>query len=906
MESYVNKLWGNIFIPNVSLIKQGLFLFDFQSEKSMREVLEAGPWLNLWSSIGISKVASLIGKPIATDKLTANRERLSYARVLLEVKLLLKDPLPDQLNIQGPDGISYTQSVIYEYKPKWCSLCSKIGHDTEQCRRIKTKKMWVPVIRQAENHAQMNVAPELSKEPAIIPGLDRESFVQQTSEANINTEQVVGKSKETLPAGKHAQTEKHAHAECRFGGKGISIYPANDSLLFSTPIVNTSGFSSVNRANLTRRSTIGILEFSVIISTDQYITCTIGSRDGKFSSLCTIVYAQNQMANRKTLWRDLLAFKNSVNGPWIIGGDFNVITSYDEKIGAIEDDVIDGKRPFKFCNMWVNHPEFIPTVKKVWEQNIKGYKIEQVLRAKDGLADVQRLLNGDPFNSDLIKREKECIKKYDRLLECESSFYKQKANNSWSLEGDKGSKFFHSIMKKKRHHNRILTLYTERGDRITDSEIIISEIVGYYKKLMGILVPTTNPDPMVIANGPLLSHDQRQALSSPVSRDEIKKAIFSMSKDKNPGPDGYSALFFKASWSIISEELFSAVEEFFNSGKLLGTFNTTSITLIPKILNPQYASDFRPISCCNCVYKIITKIIATRIQGVMGYLISDAQSAFIKGRLISSNILLAHEIVKHYGRKHSSPRAILNIDLRKEFDTISWEFIREMLIGLKFSENMISWIMECISTPKFSISINGILHGYFHGARGLRQGDPLSPYLFVIGIEYLSRKLSMLKEDGFYKFHPKCSGLNITHLVFTDDLLMLGKADMGTISRLKNFLTEFSQNYAMTAKLLWMIHLKKDILWIKWIHGHYLRHSNIWQVQSKKCDSWLWRQLLRVRNLLIEKLGSVNNLQNVISGSCVNGKLSVSVMCRKLFQQSGLIIWSGTGRPDGNMSSYVF
>ncbi|XP_020240918.1 uncharacterized protein LOC109819572 [Asparagus officinalis] len=614
MESYVNKLWGNISIPKVSLIKQGLFLFDFQSEASMREILEAGPWffgsrplmlkpwsidadidkmqdfyypmwaqfpnlrLNLWSSIGISKVASLIGKPIATDKLTANRERLSYARVLLEVKLPLKDPLPDQLNIQGPDGISYTQSVIYEYKPKWCSLCSKIGHVTEQCRRIKTKRMWILVIRQAE-------APVLSKEPTVIPGLERDSVVQQIPEANISTEQIAGKNKETLSAGKHAQTEKHAQAESRIAGKGSLTFPANDSYLYSAPIVNASGFSSVNRTNLARRSSIGIAEFSGFNKSSkhkivkqfiqEYDISLIGlletklhenklkriamqiTKDWKWTS--NVHEARNgriwilwdsdifnvQDANNR-IWSRL--DRCLVNEDWIHQYTTSQVefllprcSDHSPALLTIEDDAIKGKRPFKFFNMWVKHPEFIPTVKKVWEQNIEGYKMysfhtklkklklalkelnkkhfmnisEQVHRAKDELADTQRLLNGDPFSSDLINREKECIKKYDRLLECESSFYKQKANISWSLEGDKGSKFFHSIMKKKRHHNRILTLYNERGDRITDNEGIISEIVGYYNKLLGTSVPTSDPDPMVIANGPLLSHDQRQALSTP-------------------------------------------------------------------------------------------------------------------------------------------------------------------------------------------------------------------------------------------------------------------------------------------------------------------------------------------------------------------------------------------------------
>ena len=96
---------------------------------------------------------------------------------------------------------------------------------------------------------------------------------------------------------------------------------------------------------------------------------------------------------------------------------------------------------------------------------------------------------------------------------------------------------------------------------------------------------------------------------------------------------------------------------------MLGMVNSTSITLIPKILCPKTLSDYRPISCCNCLYKIISKILANRLKTVIGHLVNKAQSAFVKGRFMSSNILLAHELVKHYGRKHVSPRAILNVDL---------------------------------------------------------------------------------------------------------------------------------------------------------------------------------------------------------------------------------------------------
>ncbi|XP_020262713.1 uncharacterized protein LOC109838703 [Asparagus officinalis] len=788
---------------------------------------------------------------------------------------------------------------------------------------------------------------------------------------------------------------------------------------------NWSWISNAHNANKARILILwdsDLLFVQLISSSNQFITCKIESKDGRLSCLISVVYAFNDMTGRKELWQDLIAFKQQVNGPWIIGGDFNTVVKNDEKIGGtilsdsdfedfqnfisacqlytssqveylvpncsdhspalitIGQEDFRGKRPFKYFKMWSTHPDFLQAVKNIWEQDINGYQMyklhtklkklkhvlkdlnkrnfmnisEQVLRAKEDLNVIQHQLNSDLFNPELISREKDCLVKYVRLVNCETSFYRQKANIKWGIHGDKCTQYFHSIMKAKRHQNRVLSLYTEDGIGLTDMNEIIAEFIGYYEKLLGTAVPVAKPDYQVISNGPILSTNQSVSLSLPVTRDEIKQAIFSMSDDKAPGPDGYSASFFKAAWDIINEDFFLAVEEFFYSGKMLGTLNTTSITLVPKIPNPKSPSDFRPISCCNCVYKVITKIIANRIQKVMGVLISDAQSAFVKGRAISNNILLAHELIKHYGRRQSSPIAILNIDLRKAFDTINWEFIKDMLKGLGFPDIMIGWIMECISTPKFSLSINGSLHGFFNGARGLRQGDPLSPYLFVLGME-----------------------LNITHLFFADDLLLFGKADMGSIARLYSCLQEFSSvsgletnpnkcsvyisgvdedlkaqicsylnfsegmlpvrylgrlqliksvilgihvfwtsiyilptrdkahgglgvysastwSYAAAAKLLWMIHLKKDLLWIKWVHEYYMRHTNIWQVRARVHDSWAWKQLTKARDMMLNKFGSISRLQNVISSCSLNDRVKISSIYRVLQHSNPIAEWCNT------------
>ncbi|GLT48179.1 hypothetical protein SLA2020_218200 [Shorea laevis] len=202
-------------------------------------------------------------------------------------------------------------------------------------------------------------------------------------------------------------------------------------------------------------------------------------------------------------------------------------------------------------------------------------------------------------------------------------------------------------------------------------------------------------------------------------------------------------------------------------------------------------AEFRPISCCNLLYKCITKIIANRLKKCLPLFISNNQCAFVEGRLMVENILLAQELVKDYHKTDMQPRCTLKIDLMKAFDSVSWKFILAALEALSFPPVFVNWIKVCITSPIFSIAINGALEGYFPGKKGVRQGDPLSPYLFVICMEVLSRLLNKAAQEGRLPFHPKCSKVGLTHLCFADDLLIFTDGSPKAISVVDSILKEF-------------------------------------------------------------------------------------------------------------------
>lgn len=299
---------------------------------------------------------------------------------------------------------------------------------------------------------------------------------------------------------------------------------------------------------------------------------------------------------------------------------------------------------------------------------------------------------------------------YTKLLSADATLARQKAKVTWLRNAEKNTKFYHAKIKQRRARSQINSVVDSWGNRVTQEKEIQGVFLKYYMELLGTVANGGQDIKVdVLRDGKILSEEQSNALIAPIQEMEIKEAFFAVGNDKSPGPDGFSAGFFKSTWHIIKEEVVAAITDFFVSGKILKQINSTNLCLIPKIENPSSPSDFRPIACCNIVYKAITRIMAARLQNILDSIISQNQTAFIPGRLIMSNILICQDLVRGYKRSGGQPKCLMKIDLRKAYDSVRWGFIQQVLIGLNFPQKFVHWVMLCISTAQYSVVVNGVL-----------------------------------------------------------------------------------------------------------------------------------------------------------------------------------------------------
>lgn len=377
----------------------------------------------------------------------------------------------------------------------------------------------------------------------------------------------------------------------------------------------------------------------------------------------------------------------------------------------------------------------------------------------------------------------------------EELFWTQKCREEWLRAGDRNTKYFHNCVKGRRIQNRILMLLDELG-RENFSEGAKGNIaINFYRDLFTSLNPH---DLESIFKGfrPKVTESMNSHLTRQVSDNEIKQAAFSIKGSSAPGEDGLTGLFYHNFWHIVGPSLTQEIKEFFRSAILPDGWNHTQLSLLPKIANPTKMQDMRPISLCSVQYKIISKILCNRLQGLLPDIISDTQGAFVSGRLISDNVIIAHEMLHSLRTSDNIAEGWMAVkpDMSKAYDRVEWNFLEVLMEKMGFNRVWTRWIMACVSTVSFSILMNGISHGFIKPERGIRQGDPLSPFLFILCAEALVNCLNVSEEEGRLngiKLAAECPSVH--HLLFADDSLLLCKASPEEASELITCLSDYGE-----------------------------------------------------------------------------------------------------------------
>lgn len=261
--------------------------------------------------------------------------------------------------------------------------------------------------------------------------------------------------------------------------------------------------------------------------------------------------------------------------------------------------------------------------------------------------------------------------------------------------------------------------------------------------------------------------------------------------------------FFQSHWKVIEDYFCNFVLEVFRCPKMVSEINATFLMLIPKIDNATHIKDFKPISLCNVSYKAITKLVAKRLRDSLPALIGPAQGAFVPRRQSQDNIVIAQEIFHSMRKKKGKTGWMaVKIDLEKAYDRLNWNFIKDTLEDIGLPPNIIYLIWFAISTPSMRLLWNGEALNSFSPQRGIRQGDPLSPYLFVLCLERLFQLIQVAVGEGAWKpIKMTRSCPMISHPAFADDLLLFAEASSAQATIMIQILEAFCNSSGQKVSL---------------------------------------------------------------------------------------------------------
>ncbi|PKU70997.1 Putative ribonuclease H protein [Dendrobium catenatum] len=511
----------------------------------------------------------------------------------------------------------------------------------------------------------------------------------------------------------------------------------------------------------------------------------------------------------------------------------------------------------RFEDIWMSYPASWRIVHKAWSRNDFGTpaemanrKCSRTLRSlffwsrnrirdlgkqKEQLEERIKALQLIDSSAEGLSREQEdelrlVIGEFSATLARLATWWGQRAKVRWIEEGDANSHFFHSMASARRRSNRINEVKLSDGELTSDPTRIHDVFWQFFSaKWRAREVGVDNWPAFDPAE--VLPVQARSTLEAEITEEEIRRAVFSMGNNRSPGLDGITSSFMKFYWIIIKNDVCAAIKDFFATNEMCETWKDTLVILLPKSPAANMPALFRPISLCQTFYKVVAKILVFRLKPFLSDLIGEEQGAFVPGRSISSHGLLAQEVLCKF--QHSTKKdglMAIKVDMEQAYDCMAWDTLQRVMEAMGFPARFIIWILQCTTKPRFSFLLNGNRSNWIPALSGFRQGCPLSPYLFILCSQLLTKAFHCSGRLLGVQLIP--NGERVSHLLYADDILIFAEASRANAIMIQSI-------------------LKSYCLWT----GQRVHNTKSAILFNKRCPRWKCRRLAKLLGFrLVESL----------------------------------------------------
>ena len=420
------------------------------------------------------------------------------------------------------------------------------------------------------------------------------------------------------------------------------------------------------------------------------------------------------------------------------------------------------------------------SIQKKKTENEKEQQLENEIQS------LEKNMSLDEENSRLLYEKKEKLTAI-RKTKIEGTLLRAKAR--WAAEGEKISKYFCSLEKRHFISKQMLKLVTNKGETLSRTDDMLEETKKFYENLYSEKEIEDSNINDYITTLPKLTKSESDELEGLITMEEASVALKNMKNDKSPGTDGMTVNFLKFFWRQLGSFVVRSLNEGFLNGEMSVTQKEGIIICIPKSDKPrEYLKNWRPISLLNVTYKIGSTCIANRIKKVLPKLISEDQTGFVSGRYIGDNLRTVYDMI-HYLEEKQLPGLLVSIDFEKAFDSVNWTYMNNTMKAFGFGTDVCKWVTSFYNNIKSYVVVNGKVSQGFMVGRGCRQGDPISPYLFVLCAEILACKI---REDKNIR-GIKISETEFKISQFADDTSFTLEGDKQSYEKLFEILNTFEK-----------------------------------------------------------------------------------------------------------------